>query len=106
MLAAEICKDDLHDAKRARALFHAAYARFPDWGERDVALWRESELFAKDGLTGEACATLAALAREFPDSRYVPCVRQRCPGVTPAPGGHAPAECHAYIEREASEEKR
>jgi tetratricopeptide (TPR) repeat protein len=99
MLAARICRDDLHDAARARARFHAAYASFPSWGERDRALWSEAELWRKDARPADECATLATLVRDFPDSRFVPCAAARCPAVARPAGSHAPAECHAYIER-------
>jgi tetratricopeptide (TPR) repeat protein len=99
MLAAKICRDDLHDTARARQLFHAAYARFPDWGERDRALWQEAELWKKEVRTAEECGTLATLVHEIPDSRYVPCATERCPTLSRPAGSHAPSECHAYIER-------
>jgi tetratricopeptide (TPR) repeat protein len=99
MLAAEICRDDLHDAPRARKLFHAAYASFPTWDQRDQALWMEAELWKQDQRLADECGTLDTLVREFPDSRYVPCSVARCPTLTRPAGSHAPAECHPYIER-------
>jgi hypothetical protein len=101
MLAAKICRDELHDPARARQLFHAAYARFPDWGERDRALWLEAELWKKDARPAEECEALATLIREVPDSRYVPCATERCPTLARPPGSHAPPSCHPYIERTA-----
>jgi TolA-binding protein len=99
MLAAKICRDELHDAPRARKLFHAAYTSFPDWAARDQALWMEAELWRKDARQQDECATLDTLVHDFPDSRYVPCAAARCPTLTRPKGSHAPAECHAYIER-------
>ncbi len=99
MLAATICRDDLHDAARARALFHAAYTKFPDWAERDQALWMEAELWRKEARPEKECATLDVVVREFPDSRYVPCATARCPTLARPPSSHAPPECHPYIER-------
>ncbi len=99
MFAAKICRDDLHDAARARTRFHAVFTRFPTWGERDTALWMEAELWKKDGLAAEECVVLDTLVRDVPDSRYVPCATARCSTLTRLPGSRAPAECHAYLER-------
>jgi tetratricopeptide (TPR) repeat protein len=98
MLAARIYRDDLHDAARARERFHAAFKRFPDWAERDQALWAEAELWRADGRADEACRTLRVLVSAVPDSRYVPCATVHCAEIARPAGSHSPAACHAYIE--------
>jgi tetratricopeptide (TPR) repeat protein len=102
MLAARICRDDLHDAERARKLFHEAYANFPSWGMRDEALWLEADLSKTEGRGSEECGTLEKLVREFPDSRYVPCAVLRCKAVTRPSESRAPLRCHGYIEGAAA----
>jgi tetratricopeptide (TPR) repeat protein len=102
MFAARIWRDDLHDAATARQMFHAAYANFPSWGERDQALWSEAELWSAEHRSDEECATLSALTRQFPDSRYVPCAALRCSNVKRAPASRAPTSCHPYIEVDKS----
>ena len=69
---------------------------------RDDALWREAELWRKDGDTSTACDRLATLASDFPDSRYVPCTSLRCPSVKRPAKSKAPATCHEYLLRETS----
>jgi tetratricopeptide (TPR) repeat protein len=99
ILAGVIYRDDLHDADGARRMFHLAYSKFPDWQLRDQALWLEAAVDKVDGKTDDECAKLGALVRQFPDSRYVPCAAERCPGVKRPEGSRAPARCHPYIER-------
>jgi tetratricopeptide (TPR) repeat protein len=98
MFAGRICRDDLHDAERARKRFHAAYANFPSWGMRDEALWLEADLSKTAGHLVEECGTLDKLAREFPDSRYLPCAMARCPAIRRPPQSRAPLRCHSHIE--------
>ncbi len=100
MRVAVLYRDRLHDKENAREAFHRLYAEFTTSPLRDDALWQEAELWREDGDTGTACARLATLAKDVPDSRYVPCAMQRCPRVTRADKSQAPKTCHAYIERQ------
>jgi TolA-binding protein len=100
---ATLYRDRLHDKERARAAFHRLYADFTTSPLRDHALWQEAELWREDGDTGTACARLATLADQFPDSRYVPCAMERCPRIKRAEKSRAPKACHAYIERQRPE---
>ena len=68
----------------------------------DDALWREAELWRKDGDQATMCDRLATLASDFPDSRYVPCAIERCPSIRRDAKSKAPKTCHAYLTREAS----
>jgi tetratricopeptide (TPR) repeat protein len=102
---AQIYEEKLNDRKRARETLHRLYADFTTSTMRDDALWREAELWRKDGDTSTACARLATLAREFPDSRYVPCATLRCSSITRPSKSKAPATCHDYLLREAGAAK-
>jgi hypothetical protein len=46
------------------------------------------------------CDRLSTLASDFPDSRYVPCAMERCPGIKRPSKSKAPATCHGYLTRE------
>jgi hypothetical protein len=69
---------------------------------RDDALWREAELWRKDGDSEKMCDRLSTLADDFPDSRYVPCVVEKCPKVKRSSKSKAPKTCHPYLVREAT----
>ncbi len=97
---ARIHESELHDRAAARAALHRLYADFTTSTMRDDALWREAELWRKDGDTKSACARLATLSDDFPDSRYVPCVSVRCPAVPRPKASKAPTTCHAYLLRD------
>jgi tetratricopeptide (TPR) repeat protein len=99
MRIATLYRDRLHDNERAKGAFHRLYTDFMTSPFRDDALWQEAELWSADGDTGTACARLATLAEDFPDSRYVPCAVARCPRVKRAERSKAPKTCHPYIER-------
>jgi tetratricopeptide (TPR) repeat protein len=99
-------RDRMHDRARAREAFHRLYADFAHSTARDDALWLEAALWREDGDARASCDRLARLVREFPDSRYAPCVSQLCTDVAvPAgPRGGAPSNaaqsvCHPYIVR-------
>jgi outer membrane protein assembly factor BamD (BamD/ComL family) len=93
--------EDQGDRAKARATLHRLYTDFTTSLMRDDALWREAELWRKDGDTSTACDRLATLTSDFPDSRYVPCATLRCPSVKRAAKSKAPASCHEYLLREA-----
>ena len=95
---ATLYRDRLHDRARARAALHRLYAEFTTSESRDDALWMEAGLFVEDGDHDGACARLATLVRDFPDSRYVPCATARCDGVARPAKSAAPKTCHAYLD--------
>lgn len=97
---AQLYEDKLGDRASARAALHRIYADFKTSPMRDDALWREAELWRKDGDAGKACDRLATLTGDFPDSRYVPCVALRCPSVSRPAKSKAPATCHEYLLHE------
>ena len=94
-----IYEDKLDDRPKARAALHRLYTEHTTSTMRDDALWREAELWRKDGDTGAACDRLATLTSDFPDSRYVPCAALRCPSVKRPAKSKAPATCHEYLVR-------
>jgi tetratricopeptide (TPR) repeat protein len=102
---AQIYENQLNDRAKARATLHRLYTDFTTSIMRDDALWREAELWRKDGDTITACDRLATLASDFPDSRYVPCASLRCPSIKRPGKSKAPATCHEYLLREAAPAK-
>lgn len=90
------------DRARARDALHRLYTDFKTSPSRDDALWREADLWRKDGDGASACSRLSTLADDFPDSRYVPCAVERCPGIKRPKKSKAPLTCHAYLTREPS----
>jgi len=102
---AQVYEEKLNDRAKARATLHRLYTDFATSTMRDDALWREAELWRKDGDTSTACDRLATLTSDFPDSRYVPCTSVRCPSVKRPAKSKAPATCHEYLLREPSTAK-
>lgn len=102
---AQIYEEKLNDRSKARETLHRLYTQFSTSTMRDDALWREAELWRKDGDMGAACDRLATLTSDFPDSRYVPCTSLRCPSVKRPPKSKAPATCHDYLLRETNPSK-
>lgn len=102
---AQIYEEKLNDRARARVTLHRVYSDFTTSTTRDDALWREAELWRKDGDAGTACARLSTLASDFPDSRYVPCATLRCPSIKRSSKSKAPATCHEYLLRETGKPK-
>ncbi|HEX3776116.1 MAG TPA: tetratricopeptide repeat protein [Polyangiaceae bacterium] len=92
---AELYRDALHDEPRARRAFHAFYVDFPSSILRDDALWQEA-LLARHASNTEACAPLAILLQQIPDSRYAPCAAEICDSLKLTPA----RPCHDYIRRE------
>ncbi len=95
----ELYRDRLHDRARAREAFHRLYTDFTHSTLRDRALWLEAALWREDGDAKAACGRLGTLVEKFPDSRYVPCAVEQCPGLARPPRSVAPRECHEYIAR-------
>ncbi|AKV03055.1 hypothetical protein AKJ09_09718 [Labilithrix luteola] len=102
---ADIYENDLHDRGKTRETLHRFYKEFTTSPRRAEALWREADLWRKDGNTEVACDRLATLTKEFPDSRYVPCAPLDCPNLKRPEKSKAPKECHAYITREPGSER-
>ena len=103
--SAQIYENQLNDRQKARATLHRLYTDFTTSTLRDDALWREAELWRKDGDEKTACSRLETLTDDFPDSRYVPCVSLRCPSIKRAAKSKAPATCHEYLLRETGNPK-
>jgi tetratricopeptide (TPR) repeat protein len=102
---AQIYENQLDDRAKARATLHRVYADFTTSTMRDDALWREAELWRKDGDAKTACSRLETLTDDFPDSRYVPCASLRCPSIKRAAKSKAPVTCHEYLLRETGNPK-
>lgn len=83
------------DWQRAYALLHGYPRQYPDSRDRDDALWTALVLASAHADPTRACDDADALASEFADSRYVPCLRQHCERA-------AAGICHAYIQRDRS----
>lgn len=98
---AELYRDGMHDAGAARRAFHGVFVDYPSSTLRDDALWQEA-LLARRSSVSEACAPLALLVRELPDSRYAPCAPEICPKLA-LPSGR---ECRDYIRRELGAEPK
>jgi outer membrane protein assembly factor BamD (BamD/ComL family) len=103
MRVGELYRDRLHDRAKARDAFHRFYVEFEHSAMRDRALWLEAALWREDGDTAAACSRLTTLVEKFPDSRYVPCALEKCPGLARPHASAAPRECHEYIERKLRE---
>lgn len=101
---AKLYEERLGDRQKARETLHRLYADFETSTLRDDALWREAELWQKDGDKDTACARLSTLTSDFPDSRYVPCAVERCSSIKRPAKSKAPKTCRAYITREPSRE--
>lgn len=97
---ADLYEHRLNDRAKAREALHRLYAEHTTSTLRDDALWREAELWEKDGDRKTACACLETLVSAFPDSRYVPCAALRCPSVRPPPSSRAPRVCRAYLSEQ------
>lgn len=89
---AELYRDQEHDLEAARRAFRDVFVNYPNSTLRDDALWQEA-LLRRASTT--ACAPLALLVQEFPDSRYTPCAHKLCTALSPMPE----RTCAAYIER-------
>jgi outer membrane protein assembly factor BamD (BamD/ComL family) len=97
----KIYEAKLNDRAKAREALHRLYSDFQTSTLRDDALWREAELWRKDGDASTACSRLSTLASDFPDSKYVPCAIERCPSISRPSKSKAPKTCHGYLTRES-----
>lgn len=96
---ARLYETALHDDAHAREAWQRFAGTFTRSAKIDLALWNDARLAKKSGDEDGACSTLASLVDRFPDSRYVPCAIARCGKIARPSESHAPAQCHAYIER-------
>jgi tetratricopeptide (TPR) repeat protein len=97
---AAIYEDQLHDRAKARDTYHRLYRDVKTSTLRDDALWREADLWTKDGDQDKACDRLDTLVSNIPDSRYVPCAVDKCKDIKRPKDSKAPKTCHAYLLRE------
>ncbi|HEX7671153.1 MAG TPA: tetratricopeptide repeat protein [Polyangiaceae bacterium] len=97
---AELYRDALHDAVRARAEFERLWSAHRTSRLRDDAAWNAAQLAAGAGDAAGACADLEALVRELPSSRYVGCASRLCPLLKTPPQAGA---CHEYLTRAQGE---
>ena len=95
---AELYRDQLHEPEAARRAFHGVFVEYPSSTLRDDALWQEALLARQAVSNGNsaACAPLATLVQQLPESRYAPCAHEICAVLPSIPR----RECAAYIERE------
>jgi hypothetical protein len=70
LLAGQILRDDLGDARGAASAFAKIGEHYPDSTLRDDALWEEAATREALGETARACKLLARLGGKFPDSRW------------------------------------
>ena len=97
---ASLYEKALHDDKRAMATYRRFATTFTRSPKIDLAMWNEARLKKQDGDAEGACTELGKLVDQMPDSRYVPCAIERCPGLVRPKESRAPATCRPYIERE------
>jgi TolA-binding protein len=98
---AELYRDETHDLAAARRAFRGVFVDYPTSTLRDDALWQEA-LLARRASAAEACAPLALLVRELPDSRYAPCAQEICPKLRLA----VARECRDYIRHDLESEPK
>jgi tetratricopeptide (TPR) repeat protein len=91
-------RDRMNDRKKARETFRRLYDELKHSTLRDDAAWLEAEILEGDGEKGAACARLATLVSDHPDSRYVPCAVSKC-GLARPEKSKAPKDCRPYLSR-------
>jgi len=93
---AEIYRDQLHDAARARAELRRVWQDHPTSTLADDALFQEALLAHAAADEAGTCAPLDILTRKLKDSRYAACAHLLCSSIAPTS-----APCHDYIKRAA-----
>jgi hypothetical protein len=81
---AELYRDALRDEARARVEFHRVAREHETSLLGDDALFEAARLEARAGEPNAACATLGALVKRYPASRFVSCGRLVCASAPPA----------------------
>lgn len=102
---AKLYAGPLGDRAKARTTLHTLYTDYAHSTMRDDALWLEAALWKQDGDASTACARLATLVHDFPDSRFVPCATAECQGLSRPDSSGAPKTCRPYLERSGWEPK-
>ena len=74
-----VLRDDLGDLAGAEAAFRRLPRDYPASILKDDALYELAVTQVRAGAQGSACETLAALARQAPDSKYVARGKELCP---------------------------
>ena len=92
---AVLYRDKLGDKPHAVAAFERYVTTFPNALRRDEALWEAGKLLEGDAV----CQRLSRIVEIAPDSRYVPCVVDKCPAVARPKKSQAPEKCHPYLVR-------
>jgi tetratricopeptide (TPR) repeat protein len=92
---AEIYRDQLGDAARAREEFHRLYTAHTTSPLRDDALWSEAMLARKSGDERGVCSVASDLVKDFPESRFSACASLLCPSVKPPEKAIA---CRGYLK--------
>jgi len=93
---AQIYRDVMHDAPRARRELRRVWLLFPKSRLADDALFQEALLAHAVHDGAGTCEPLRILVRELRDSRYVGCAELLCPALP-----HSGSSCHDYIQRDA-----
>jgi outer membrane protein assembly factor BamD (BamD/ComL family) len=99
MRIAKLYAEGLHDNAHAEEALRRFHSEFPHSRNRAAALWLEAELLREDGDTNKSCDRLGDLAKDFPDSRYLPCAQTVCTGIARPDKSEAPKTCHPYLMR-------
>jgi hypothetical protein len=93
---AEIYRDELQDAARARSELRKVWQKHGTSRLVDDALFQEALLARSAGDAAGTCAPLAIIVRQLPDSRYAACAHLLCSALAAKS-----VECHDYIKRAA-----
>ncbi len=88
---AEIARDDLHDAARARREFRRVWSEHPTSRLRDDALFEEALVALQSDDEQGACAASRTLRQAAPESRFVGCTSDLCEALPKA------GTCHEYL---------
>lgn len=96
LLLGTIYRDDLHDDDAAMRAFMRVYEMHTTSVLRDDGLWQAALLAHRRADTSETCALARELVRALPESRYVSCAPELCPGAEVPPKTRA---CPSYIKR-------
>lgn len=85
-LIAEIYRDHLLDADRARRAFRRVLLEHPTSRLGDDALFQEALVALGQGDQAGACEAAELLIGQRPESRFAPCMKEACPRTKPGHG--------------------
>lgn len=94
---AELYRDAMGDAVRARQAFERLWSAHRSSRLRDDAGWNAALLARAAGDQPGACRLLTELVTETPSSRYAPCAPRICPTLKAQAGS---GDCHDYLVRD------